>query len=340
MIPQAVLEAYGLSGRVERLGHGLINATYLVSDAAGEPVAVVQRLHTIFSPEVNQDLQSITGRMLACGMLAPMLIPTADGELCFTLEGQHWRALTYIAGQVFSQLNSAAQASSAGRLVGRFHFALRDFVYRYSHVRAGVHDTAQHLARLKQALARPEADARARELGQRILATVPQLPALLPTLPLQHAHGDLKISNVLFAGDGLTARALLDFDTCGRLTMAYELGDMLRSWCNPAGEDDAAPALEPTLLFSALEGHADGVGGRLTEAEIASIVPGLQTVCVELAARFVTDAIEDTYFGWDPTRFPSRSEHNLLRARGQLELAQSALRQDHTLRALVRRAFA
>jgi hypothetical protein len=49
------------------------------------------------------------------------------------------------------------------------------------------------------------------------------------------------------------------------------------------------------------------------------------TVCVELAARFCVDAVEDRYFGWDSERFSSRREHNLVRARGQLALARSVI---------------
>ena len=47
---------------------------------------------------------------------------------------------------------------------------------------------------------------------------------------------------------------------------------------------------------------------------------GLETVCIELAARFAVDAFRDSYFGWDPSRFPTRRVHNLVRARGQLAL--------------------
>jgi hypothetical protein len=57
---------------------------------------------------------------------------------------------------------------------------------------------------------------------------------------------------------------------------------------------------------------------------------GLETVCIELAARFAVDAFDDRYFGWDPARFPSRRLHNLVRARGQLALGVDvrAARQD------------
>ena len=190
--------------------------------------------------------------------------------------------------------------------------------------RAGVTDRAANGARL--------AERGNDELGADILATSRALPAL-PDLPRRITHGDLKLSNVLFAdaGDGTPAAppralCLIDLDTLGRQTMAYELGDALRSWCNPTGEDVAEPAIDRALFDAALRGYAAGSGREvLDDAEAAALVPGLATVCVELAARFCVDAVEDRYFGWDATRFASRREHNLVRARGQLALARSVL---------------
>ncbi len=41
---------------------------------------------------------------------------------------------------------------------------------------------------------------------------------------------------------------------------------------------------------------------------------------IELGARFCADALNESYFGWNPARFASRSEHNQVRAAGQLAL--------------------
>ena len=61
-------------------------------------------------------------------------------------------------------------------------------------------------------------------------------------------------------------------------------------------------------------------GLTLTEAERASLLDGLERICLELASRFCADALRESYFGWDAERFPSHGYHNLVRARGQLDL--------------------
>jgi len=320
-IPSQVLDAYGWSDlEWAPLGTGLINATFQVLEA-GHPIAVLQRLHPVFAGEVNIDLDAVTAHLAGKGIETPRLIRTRAGDRWIEVEGRPWRAITFIAGRCVDRVTELDQARSAGALVGRVHCALGDLDYAYAHVRAGVHDTERHVRTLRE-LHAVSKDDEANALAAEILATAERLPRW-DQLPRRHSHGDLKLSNVLFAPDRWEARCLIDLDTFGLQTIAYELGDALRSWCNPSGEDVAEPALNLDILEAAVRGYGEGARGLLGRNEIEAIVPGLETICVELAARFAADVYQDCYFGWDPARFPSRRAHNLIRARGQLALARS-----------------
>ena len=103
----------------------------------------------------------------------------------------------------------------------------------------------------------------------------------------------------------------------------------MRSWCNPAGEDEEEPEFSLPLFEAAMEGYFGELKSWFgpTRHEVRSIVPGVERICVELATRFAADALHERYFGWNPQRFPSRGAHNLHRARGQLHLARSVRRQ-------------
>ena len=60
----AVLAHYGLDGAAtEPIAGGLINRTHAVRGPGGAPVAVAQRLHPIFDPAVNLDIDAITARL-------------------------------------------------------------------------------------------------------------------------------------------------------------------------------------------------------------------------------------------------------------------------------------
>jgi Ser/Thr protein kinase RdoA (MazF antagonist) len=321
MIADDVLAAWGWqAAEVAALPGGLINATCAVR-LGGEPVAVLQRLHPAFAAEVNLDIDAVTAHLAARGMTTPRLLRTRDGRAWHEHAGRVWRALSWIEGTTVHAVPEPAWAEAGGALVGQFHRAVADLAHDYAFARAGVHDTAAHLARLTDHVARG-GDAEAVALGREILDEVRGLPAM-PAVPRRHCHGDLKISNLLFAAPPVRGVCLVDLDTLGRSTMAFELGDAMRSWCNPHLEDAGRVTFD-------LATFAAAVGGFRAVAEKTAIVVGLETVCLELAARFAIDVFRDDYFGWDPARFPSRRAHNLVRAHGQLALglAVRAARQD------------
>lgn len=319
-VPDAVRAAWGWDdAEVRVLTGGLINATYLVArDDA--PIAVVQRLHPIFGGPVNLDLERVTAHLAGHGLVTPRLIRTGGGEAWITVDEQVWRALTWVDGVAVHTVPSLDHAREGGALVGRFHRAVDDLEHAYAFTRAGVHDTAAHLGRLRGHLD-GAAPSELVELGHAILAAAIELPAL-GDLPLRHSHGDLKISNLLFTATAPVAGvALVDLDTLGRQHLGFELGDAMRSWCNPRGEDAGAVTFDLDIFAAAIGGWTEVAGGLVSAVEKRAIVDGLETACVELAARFANDVFEDRYFGWDPARFPSRRAHNLVRARGQLALA-------------------
>ena len=322
--PAEVLAAYGWpAGDVAPLAGGLINATFVVREA-GAPRFVLQRLHPVFAGEVNLDLDAVTTHLAARGLETPRLHRTQDGRAWHEHDGRVWRALTWVDGRSVDAVPDPAWAEVGGALVGRFHRAVADLAYDYRFARAGVHDTAAHLAKLADRVDRVQlppdgSDREAIAAGREILDAARGLPPL-PEVARRHVHGDLKISNLLFREDPLRAVALVDLDTLGKGTLAFELGDAMRSWCNPRGEDAADVRFELPIFAAAIGGFRGVADDIVTPDERASIVAGLETVCIELAARFAVDAFDDRYFGWDPARFPSRRVHNLVRARGQLAL--------------------
>ena len=319
-IPDEVVGAWGwTANQLAPLHGGLINATFVVREG-GAPIAVLQRLHSIFGADVNLDLDAVTTHLAARGMTTPRLVRTLDGRPCLE-HGGVWRATTFVDGDSVATVPDPSWAAAGGELVGRFHRAVADLAYDYRFTRAGVHDTAGHLARLR-AHADAGGEAEGAELAREVLAAAVALPELVAQ-PLRHVHGDLKISNLLFARDPVRGIALVDLDTLAKGTLAFELGDAMRSWCNPHGEDAGRIALDLPIFAAAIAGFRSVADPIVTESERASIAVGLETVCVELAARFTIDVFEDRYFGWDPARFASRRGHNLVRARGQLALAHA-----------------
>lgn len=320
--PAAVLAAFDLEpASLERATSGLMNPTWYVSSRRGAAL-VVQRVNPIFSAEVNIDIAAVTEHLAAKGLLTPRLVATREGALWFEHDGV-WRVLTRIAGVCRDALETPSQARAAGCIVAEFHRAVSDLDHRFRNRRLGVHDTPRHLRILREALAEHR-DHRHFDVIEPLAERVLEAAAALPPLPASHdriVHGDPKISNLMFARDADRALCLIDLDTLAHMPVALELGDALRSWCNPATEDAASARFVRPFFEAAVGGYAEAAQGFLTPAEWSAIPAGTLTITIELAARFCADALRESYFGWNRQRYPSSSAHNQARTHGQLLLA-------------------
>jgi Ser/Thr protein kinase RdoA (MazF antagonist) len=307
----------------EPIPHGLINQSFLVRD--GEREYVLQRVSAIFSPLIHENILAVTEHLRGKGEPSLRLLPTRAGRPYLDL-GPHgrWRLETRVSGTSFEVCGSAEQARAAGALVARFHGALADLDHEFHPLGISLHDTAAYLAELERALAshrRHRLHGEVASLAREILSAARGWEPL-SGVPVRVVHGDLKFNNVLFVG--AQAVGLIDLDTVSRWPLWVELGDAWRSWCNRRGEDCAEAELDLGVLQAAVEGWLGEVSLELGPAERASLGHGLERMSLELAARFAADVLRDSYFGWDPERFPSRADHNLVRARGQLSLHRQA----------------
>ncbi|MCC6201418.1 MAG: phosphotransferase [Gammaproteobacteria bacterium] len=327
--------------RVEAIGTGLINRTFRVVAPQGAQ-SILQCVNPIHAPEVNFDIAAVTGHLSRRGVMTPMLIETTAGTAWLELGGRIWRMLSYIEGDTRTALRRPEEAAGAGRMLGQFHQALLDYAEPLHNTRPGVHDFDRHLSHLRRTLllrrTHPRFETVAR-IAERILDYSRELPAL-PILPGRLVHGDPKISNFIFRHGTDEAICLVDLDTLAHLPLAYELGDALRSWCNPNGEDDPAGTFSLELLRAAVDGYAAVARSWVSAAEWRALVAGTLRIQIELAARFCADALNESYFGWDPVRYASRSEHNEVRATSQLRAALALMAERGAAEAIVAAAFA
>ena len=301
---------------------GLINETFAVGRP---PRAILQRVNPIFGPEVHGDIDAITAHLAGHDVATPRLIRTTDGALCVPTDKGAWRLLTYLPGTTVHRIQSPQQAASAAELVGRFHRATQDFEHTFAFVRPGAHDTVAHMHALRTALDASSGDPMegpACTIGREILQRWETWSGSLD-LPMRISHGDLKISNLRFDESKTTARGLLDLDTLSHQSIAVEMGDAWRSWCNTAGEDNPEEAHFDLEIFEASASSWLNHGPDLGDHERANLVAGIERICLELAARFCADALNRSYFKEDRRRFPTAGEHNIHRARGQLAVARS-----------------
>jgi Ser/Thr protein kinase RdoA (MazF antagonist) len=339
--PITVLSAFALDpAGVTPIDMGNINRTYIVG--RGVERFILQWLNPIFGPEVHRDIEAVTAHLAAKGMLTPRLVRANGGALWVNDDdGGVWRLMTFIDGDIRSSGATPELCRAGGALLGRFHRAVADLKHAFSNTRPGVHDTARHLQHLEDVLQSHRLHAACRDvgpIGHDILAAAALTPPL-GELPARIVHGDPKLNNIVFSSAG-EALCLIDLDTLSRMTIPVELGDAFRSWCNRTGEDVVDATFDLTLFAAGITGYAGETAGFLTPAEVDAIPTAVETIALELAARFAADALEERYFGWSRSRFPSASAHHLHRAKGQLALGLSIARARTDLRRITRQSFA
>ncbi len=346
ILPAPVRAAYSeLAGAIglRSLHGGLLHQSFHVR--AGDVEYVLQRVADVFAPEIHANIEAVTRHLVARGVRAARLIPTRQGGLFAELGPLgRWRLMEHLGGASFEQLTGLAQARSAGELVGRFHAALIDFDAPLAPMGIAYRDTPRYLEALRTAIERHPGhrlSAETRAIASRVFAAFESLGSPSPS-PSRVIHGDLKLSNVLFeaeSGSGSErASALVDFDTLMRGSLWMELGDLWRSWCNRSGENSTSPRFDLEVFAASWEGFRSGYGSPIGDGELVSLDDAPERITLELCARFAADALEETYWGWDPARFATRGDHDLFRAEGQWRLYE-AMRETAARRRILLRSL-
>ena len=138
-------------------------------------------------------------------------------------------------------------------------------------------------------------------------------------LPKRVTHNDTKLSNVLF--DRKTGKYItfIDLDTVMPGTLLFDTGDMIRTGCSTATEDekDLGKVHFSLDFFNAMRhGYVDG-NDMLTVEEASLFAESGRTITFIMALRFLTDYLNsDTYYRVD------YSDHNLVRTRNQIKLIE------------------
>jgi len=347
---------------VEPLGNGNINNTYLVSSAGGCRY-VLQRLnsHVFKQPElVMANLLAVTRHsqvQLAAGglevgrrWLLPQALPTVGGDAdleaaeryCLRQGSDVWRMITFVdRARSYDSVQSIAHAIEVGRALGTFHSLIHDLpIDRLADTLVGFHITPCYLSSYLKLLQTCQHDgckdrkscidfvaARQHRVG--VLEQAKQ-QGLLIQRPI---HGDPKVNNVMIDVESGKAVALVDLDTVKPGLVHYDIGDCLRSGCNPAGEEYTSlndVCFDLDLCLAMLSGYLPLARQFITPLDIEYLYDAIWLITFELGLRFFSDYLAgNIYFKCHHAR------QNLDRALGQFRLLESIESQEKKIRDII-----
>jgi Ser/Thr protein kinase RdoA (MazF antagonist) len=342
---------------VQTYGDGNVNDTYLVTlDGAPESYFVLQRINThvfrrpelimanlrVFSGHVRQRLAN--GGKARHRWVVPRVLPARDGQDYYVdSDGGFWRALSHVSRSIcYQTVQDVDHARQAGYALGRFHSLISDLDVDSLHdTLEGFHITPQYLTHYDDVLAGYDTSAASPEV-QRGLRFVEERRAWASVLEdakgwgelvQRPIHGDPKVNNIMIDEETGQAVSIVDLDTVKPGLVHYDIGDCLRSCCNPLGEETEQldrVAFDADLCRTILEGYLGEANGFLSEGDYAYLYDAIRLIPFELGLRFFTDHLEgDVYF---KARFRG---HNLRRALVQFKLAESIEAQEVVIRAIV-----
>ena len=129
------------------------------------------------------------------------------------------------------------------------------------------------------------------------------------------------------------AVSIVDLDTVKPGLVHYDIGDCLRSSCNPLGEETERWEMvrfDPDLCQAVLQGYLSLAKDFLTENDYDYLYDAIRLIAFELGLRFFTDYLEgNVYFK------ANHPEHNLARALVQFKLTESIEDQAETIGAII-----
>jgi len=343
---------------VREFGSGLVNGTFLVTLDSGDVSRfILQRVNTsvfLRPKRLMRNLRTISehvqGRLKADPPGAgrhwelPHPLLTVDGEDNWIGPGgSFWRAISFIdEAQTFDTIQDETHAGEVGHAIGTFQNLLSGLpAEKLAVTLEGFHDTPRYLRRFDEVLENnspknsAEADRALKFVSsQREWSSLLEEARVAGKLGLRPIHGDPKVNNVMVDTHSGQAVAMIDLDTAGPGLIHYDIGDCLRSCCNPLGEETGEweeIIFDPDLCRAVLSGYLPSAGAFFTDADYEYLFGAVRLIAFELGLRFLTDFFEGNVY------FRVQDEaHNLRRALVQFKLAESIEAQEKTIRAIIR----
>ncbi|MCA9507085.1 MAG: phosphotransferase [Myxococcales bacterium] len=312
---------------------GLINKTFLATTKKSR--YILQEVSPIFDIGIHFDSEKVCNYLSQFNIPVPKINKNKSDELISVYKNKIFRLMDYVDGQSFDFITSPHMAYECGRVVGQFHFHMADFSYAYCSQRRHKGDYGFHTENLIEALKKHgdhDYFSLVNPFAKKMLDKIKFYIENIETTH-RHAHGDPKISNILFKDQ--KAVCLIDFDTLGNSGWSLEMGDALRSWTNPRHEDNIDACVELDLVEQSLRGYTSLMNGLWSVREKKELVLHSQAVSLCLAIRYLTDVLNENYFSFCEKEFSRPAQHNWLRAQAMYYLYEDFLSKQKSIEEIV-----
>ena len=314
---------------VVKIEAGHINSSYLVMNSSDEKFILQKINQNVFKnpARVIDNLIKINDHLIASDY------PYRVAKLCYTKnkkpfyndESGFWRAVEYINNSTTLFVCPNIEiAFKSGKAYGLFLKSLSGLDQEeIKVVIPDFHDPQKRYDELESAI-KTNFNNRVDEAGNLITHArqykhiIREYNQVITDTPIRLVHNDTKISNLLHKEDLSEVKAIIDLDTVMPGYLINDFGDMVRSICNPAAEDEADLSkviFNVECYIELRNGYLYALNEIITPKEKEALSTGVKTIIYTQFIRFLTDYLNgDTYYNLD------YEDQNLIRSKVQFHL--------------------
>ena len=325
---QSILLGFGLKESIvtiKKVESGLINSTFVLNSSNNS--YILQAINTNIFPNYEKGLENIltVGNWLKRKNY-PYSFPLPIKGRYLKVENEVWRLMPYVKNSIsYNRVSSLGQVKSAANCLGEFYHHLSDFnTESLSITLPNFHNGNWIIKKFEEALL--NADQERLLLTKSLINEIEkELPILKKwdevcnSLPERVVHYDTKINNFLFDKKTGQVLALIDLDTIMPGCVLSDIGDMIRTYSNPVGEESKGidkVVCNMEIINTIIEEFTKKI--VLENEEIENLFFGGMAITFMQSVRFLID-----YLNGDSYYKTSYKDQNLVRAKNQWALYKS-----------------
>ena len=352
MILEKVLSSYGINSdaTIRTYGNGLINTTWHIIDSSGQYILQKINSDVFKNPfDIAYNIETIASFIKENNpgyFLVTPLKTLNHKTMVFLPEAGYFRCAPFVAGsRSYEVTTHPDQAFEAASQFGLFTKSLKDLPVE--HLKVTIPDFHNLSFRYKQFI---EAinngnKTRIKEAQNEIKFLTSQENLVSTFNKIKSAnsfvsrvtHHDTKISNVLFNAHDKSI-CVIDLDTVMPGYFISDLGDMMRTYLSPVGEEEkdfSKIEIRDEYFKAIIDGYMQYMRDVLTPDELNHIVYAGMFLTYMQALRFLTDHLNnDIYYG------ANYEGQNYVRAQNQVVLLKSMIEKEEHLNLIVKKSIA
>ncbi len=320
---------------VHPFGEGHINSTFIVE--TDKDKYILQKINNTVFPNVDNlmnNIKIVTDFISSKGKESMKVVPTKKDKFYLKVEDEYYRVLEFAKDtECYQEVgNNLELTRSEGEAFGELHYLLGDLdASLINEIIPDFHNTEKRFLNFlnaKETASIDKLEAAKNEIDyiedheytySRIYDEIRK-----GNVKTRIIHNDTKINNVLFDKNTGLYRCVIDLDTMMPGSVLFDVGDALRSLFTGNNEDTTDLSLLKVnfpIYEAFVKGYLSKMRKELTEEEVDLIPFSIYLISVEIAMRFLEDYLRgNIYFHAD------YEEHNLIRARTQIALAEDVLK--------------